>query len=344
MICRARFQDTAKAVSLSLMVILLIFSSNIRGEEMEGGYSRLETGAFGVWEKGELARAMSIFENALKKYPDKTYDITGHMMTLSLETKDYDKLFSTWKYGMERGCFYHLHVHGPQLKALKKEQPFAAIWKENLRLRERAAKSATPVLDIRLPNDFRKEEKYPVLIVFHGYGRSNEKMMHWFDSPVLKKKYIVAFFQSSNILGNRAFGWRVGEQSRKDIEVCYKQLRRDYPIKTKKVVIAGMSLGATVALDAYLNGAVPAAGFVFNCPVNKNPVEKSAFPAGVSKSFKGTIMTGEKDHGLEGQRKLVALFESLGIDCRFFVNPGIGHRFPDDFAARLDKALLHIFR
>lgn len=324
-------------------VCILVFFTGIKGADPGSGYKKMQEEANLLWEAGKTAEAVDRLSRALKEFPEKTYPITANLMALCLEIDDHDKLFEIWEYGLKRGYFYHIHARGARLKILKNRREFRRLAEENRRLRALAQENNQPLLEVRMPDNYIKGKKYPVLIVLHGYGRSNETMKPWYRSPVIYREYILAFFQSSRIIGTQAYFWQVGPESRKDIGACYRQMVRQYPVDVSKVVIGGMSAGAAAALDAVLHQTIPVRGFILNCPaINRQPGEtllRSAADSGI----RGTIITGKKDHGFAGQENLARGFQQVGLAHRFIVNPHLGHNFPGDFPKQLDIALAHIF-
>lgn len=326
---------------LIISCVLLLFTVLTTADG--GAYKKMWEEADALWEAGKTDRSIDRLSRALKEFPAYTYPITARLLNLSLETGNHDKLFEIWEYGLTRGYFYHLHLRGPRLKSLESRRDFVRLDKENQRLRTLAQENTSPLLEVRMPDNYLKGKKYPVLIVLHGYGRNNAKMKPWFRSNAIDRDYITAFFQSSRIIGTQAFYWKVGPESRRDIETCFQQMIRQYPVDVSKVVISGMSAGAEAALDAVLHGTIPVLGFILNCPPGHRLPEESLLRGAVDSGIRGTIITGKKDHAFKQQEKLVRRFQQAGLNHRFIVNPHLGHRFAGDFPHQLDRALAHIF-
>lgn len=330
------------------LVCIVFFFTGANGTEHknakpENQYKKMREAVDILWSEGKTGDSIRRLSKGLNQFPRKTYEITADLVDLCLRIEDYDQMFKYWSYGLARGYFYHLHAHGPRVNRLKARPQFEKLSKENRRLRALAQEKTKPVLDVRMPGNYVKGKKYPVLIVLHGYGRNNERMKPWFRSPLLDREYIAAFFQSSRIIGTRAFYWQVGPMSREDIKTCYRQLVRQYPVDESKIVISGMSAGAGAALDAVLHQTVPARGFILNCPAVDQLPPETLLRRSTGLGIKGTVITGERDHGFKNQEKLVKEFQKAGLEHRFIVKSNLGHRFPADFSHQLDSALAHIF-
>lgn len=112
---------------------------------------------------------------------------------------------------------------------------FKKIVKENNRLRKEASAKTCPKVEVALPA--HEPEKYPLFIALHGWGDNITMLKQYWKSEKIKKEYITAFVQSSQVVSTHGFGWDDAERGRKEVGDMYNNVVREYPIHAKKVII-----------------------------------------------------------------------------------------------------------
>ena len=65
--------------------------------------------------------------------------------------------------------------------------------------------------------------------------------------------------------------------------------------------------------------------------------------AAKNRGLRGTLLTTEADNRVEQQRALIDRLAKTGLSVDFHLTPAIGHWYPEDFEALLDKAIGMIF-
>ena len=83
----------------------------------------------------------------------------------------------------------------------------------------------------------------------------------------------------------------------------------------------------------------PVRGFVALCPAVPEAISDEDILAAKVRGLRGTLLTTEQDRRVEAQRALVDRLVKLGLRVEFHLTPNIGHWFPSDFEALLDKAI-----
>lgn len=53
-------------------------------------------------------------------------------------------------------------------------------------------------------------------------------------------------------------------------------------------------------------------------------------------------MEGDLDELEAAEREMLAVLDEVGFPYQFYVNEGVGHSFPEDFADRLARAVRYI--
>jgi dienelactone hydrolase len=153
-------------------------------------------------------------------------------------------------------------------------------------------------------------------------------------------QFILAFLQSSQVNGSGSFIWDDPATGRRDIAEYYAWLQGKYTIDKARVLIGGFSGGAGMAIDAAVRGVIPARGFVALCPGGVLPsrADQAVMREAAARGLAGQVVAGEKDDPEEA-KAFFALLAEAGLRVGLTVVPGLGHAFPADLAARLEKAI-----
>lgn len=320
---------------ISIFICSFFFSPFLNSSTQK--WTDYETRLFSKWDKGEFNACIKMLDEAVKIFPAKRYLISEHKLYISFDMKDYDSFFTLWRKYQKEGFFYYFHFHKVPRSFLN-DSRYKELNHKNRKLRSEAQLKTEAEISVILPENYIKGKNYPVYIFLHGYGRSNKKMMRWIDPDLLKKEYILAYFQSSVILGNDSFKWTVGsEVSRKDVKECFRKLKADYSVDTDRVVIGGMSAGGAVALDIVAENTIPVRGYIVNCPALKGRVELSD-----RIKVPGTIITGEFDRNIKYQKEFASKSNKKDAKCEIIVQKGLGHHFSKDFSLKISAALSRI--
>ncbi|MCL5430628.1 MAG: hypothetical protein M1504_04120, partial [Candidatus Marsarchaeota archaeon] len=165
-----------------------------------------------------------------------------------------------------------------------------------------------------------------------------------YDSNDLSSRYILAFPESSQPLGNSSFCWDDEKKAKKDIMISFNRLRSEHKLWDNPIVMSGFSQGAPFAIEYALDGGeIPAVGFIAIVPAVKDGdfaelsklLEKAK-----RRSVKGIIIVGEHDvFWKEKGKRLYDYMIENGIQCKLVMSPK-GHQFPDNF----DKIVTEFMR
>jgi phospholipase/carboxylesterase len=149
---------------------------------------------------------------------------------------------------------------------------------EGFYLSEIQAPSRLPVRTF-LPTGYEPNYPYPLLVLFHGQGGSEEQVLRL--APRLSRRnYICIALRGPHLLGQRpdgriAYGWgRDDEDSLLEDYVfgAVEQTRRNYHVHSERIYLAGVCEGAALAYRVgmmfperfagiiSLNGAMPRGG------------------------------------------------------------------------------------
>lgn len=190
------------------------------------------------------------------------------------------------------------------------------------------------------------DKRYPLFMALHGNGDNAARALAGWQA-VTSDGWLLAAIQSSQMGGSNSYGWFDIDQAIREIEGQYACLREQYAIDTRRVLLAGFSMGGELALRLSLQGTVAACGFVLLGPGGPLDTPDAWLPfiqAGVLRSLRGYVLLGAEDANVSHDdiRALVALLNDRGIPCGIETIPDVGHTYPTENAAILRRALAFV--
>jgi len=220
----------------------------------------------------------------------------------------------------------------PQFKALTERVRENADRRfENFRKR---ADNAQPLLI--LPENLDRTKPAPLIIALHGYGADGKDISGAWRTVAAQRGALLLCPQGVNPAAG-GFEWGNPREAEYIVLRALEQTERDYKIDPRRVVLSGFSQGGYMSF--YLGakypqrfpGVVPVAGLY-------NPTVKLA-DSPPDKQARFVILVGDRDNVLPQCRRAAADFEKAKLRCKLNVYEGVGHAFPRERDAELNKAL-----
>ncbi len=292
----------------------------------------------------QFEKAVDVLEYAKTKFPNYLFRIIDNLASVYLTTEQLDKVMETYEYGLANNVFYMINPASPVFIKLYKDSRFAKFISENNKLFQDAKSKTKAKYEVVLPSNYDSTKSYPLFIALHGYSGNARSLMSYWKSDKMLKDYIVAYLQSSQLVGMYQYGWLDIEKAREDLKIFYGWLREKYKINEDKILIGGVSQGGEVSIDAVLNDVIPINGFVAVIPAGR--IMKDFNDENISKAFErkvvGSVIIGEKDGAANYQKKIVDAFKNAGMPIQQYVYPELGHQVPRDISLRLEEAIKFI--
>ena len=346
--------NTTTRTVLALAVLAMFPLNHVHGQANQGqvaGRSEVEPELAGLtsidqvdalaatyFSQDRIDKAIAAFEYAKTRFPADLYTTIRRLTSLYASTKQYDKVMDTWELGQSRELFFM--AESKLYEPLFQTERYRTFLVGNARLLEEARKSAKAKYDVVLPDPFDPTREYPVFIVLHGNNINTAVMKPRWKLDTLAGSFVLVFLQSSQVTGSESFIWDDLATGRRDVAGCYAWLQKNYRIDTTRVLIGGFSGGGGMAIDAAIRGVIPAKAFIALCPGGVLPgrSDLAALKEAAGRSLVGQVIAGERDDPEEA-KAFVALLSEAGVQVGLTVVPGLGHGFPADLPARLDKAV-----
>lgn len=335
-------------VSLVLILMLSGYSALFAEQKKEAGkdsYEKLLKQVISLYSTKKYEETRDLLEKNIDKYPNKFNRFAYNMSIIYSHTKEFEKGIAILNKAHYQGLWFNVMIFkSPLFKEYRELPGFKAVLSKNNELYEKAKKDTKSKMEISLPEIFDKSKKYPLFIALHGGGENIKNFKPRWTSNKMKKEYIVAYLQSSQLISPDGYGWEDYEITQKEVKIARNKILKKYPVAKNKIIIGGFSSGGGAALYLTFKDIFPVKGFVILCPqIPKEVIETDVLKA-AKKGIKGTFLTTERDNRLELQKKFVDMFKKAELGHRFIITPDIGHWYPKNLDQKIDKALEHIFK
>lgn len=244
---------------------------------------------------------------------------------------------------MEKGCWYtQEYLGGDEDIRPAAQLPGFQRLMELCADRERKAReeSAGELVMVR---GVGSGERLPLIIVLHG-NMQNLPICQEDWRGAEEQGFDLAFIRSSQLAFSDAYVWNDLEAGARDLGQQLRRLRDRGELDDRTIIMAGFSAGARLALRAAMTGLIEADGMVLVGPWLP---EIDAWTSDIQRlggRMPGAyIICGDQDEEcLPGARMLADTLEVAGRPGRLYMPPGLGHDYPEGFAATLREAVASI--
>ncbi len=324
-----------------LVTIFLILGGQEKERPQFATYQEMRAHIGKLYQGKKYAEAAEILEKALTQFPDHLHANTYNLALIYVQLAEAEKALQILEYGLEHDVWYGKYDFLDEIWALlRKEEGFDSFDRKNEKKREEAQKEIEPKLEVFVPENYDKGKKYPLFIALHGGGENIEGFKPQWTSDRLKKEFIVAYPQSSQMITQNGYSWTEDiELAKKEIREAYEKIVQKYPVDTSKVIIGGFSSGGVASLEVVLDNTIPAAGFVILCPAKPDDFTVDKVRGVKERGIRGTLITTEMDNRLPDQKEMAGIMKEQGLPHEFIVTPDIGHWYPENLAEMIDKAI-----
>ena len=203
----------------------------------------------------------------------------------------------------------------------------------------RAEAERSEILTLLPPKSFAGAR--PLIVVLHGYGDEPERNAERFRDVAARSGAIVAA-PSALRPGpqGRGFSWTFRDEAEWWVLRALERIGADHPVDPQKVILAGFSQGANVALAVGLKyprrfaGLLPIAGHY----------EAHLMPAPAAGGPRVYLLMGDEDPFADTFRTAAEALGGAGLEVRLRMVPGLGHDYPRRATEELGEALEFLLR
>lgn len=332
--------------NLYVLAIFFILIGFLAGQEQEKNayafpdYKTMRARVGELYDQKNFQEAVNVLRWGWDRFPDQVVSNAFNLAAVYGQLKEYDKGIQALQAALDRGVFFGLWQFFSDYWAPYKERlAFLEFLERNKAIVAEAQKKAVLKVEVAVPEGYDKSKSYPLFIALHGGGENLAEFKPNWTSPVLRKDFLIAYVQSTQVASMTGFHWQDAALTGRDLAEAFNRIKAEYPVDMKKIIIGGFSSGGYGSLVALLNDVLPARGFIILCP----PVPEAEFESKVAglkaRGIRGAFLTTEQDNRLADQKRWQEIFTKAGLDVEFSVAPNTGHWYPNDFAAKVDAAL-----
>jgi len=298
-------------------------------------------------DEGSYEKGLQASLDAFKRFPEKPTLIHSWALDFLLSLEEKKKAIKVLKHGLNHGAWWSPKLLKTGWKGLEDQPEFQRILEVCRKRFNEEKVAAQAELIMRTPEQYVQEKNYPLLLILHGAYSNNDNSQHTWLSILRKETLVLAFLQSSQIMSSDHFVWNDEDRALRDMKSALSILNKNRRISSSKVILAGVSRGAEIALLSLFSGNTRADGFISVIPsvgaFTKRFIKK-ANPLTRKDFVRGFIIAGEKDPRHPNTKILFKFLKEQGVVCQFYSVPGTGHAIPEDFNVILERAINFVLK
>jgi predicted esterase len=198
----------------------------------------------------------------------------------------------------------------------------------------RLAEAAEPHIILSQPLE---QGRPPVVIIaLHGYGGTGEGIGRVWREPSEKAGAILAAPDALRPAGGRGYAWVFRDESEWWVLETIRRIRAQLGVDSPRVVLAGFSQGANVALRVGLKYPSMIEGVIaISGEYDRDVMHLSRTADHKPRVY---LLIGDRDPGVSTFRAALDDFKAEGLDVRLRIFSG-GHQLPQSSAKEFERAL-----
>lgn len=286
--------------------------------------------------------ALSLLQNSESFYPDDYYDISKEKIYLNEKLENFEANKDVWSRGHELGYFYGIFPQMPKYKKYNDFSWFEEIISRDAKLRNEFMSKLSIAYEIVKPNNYNRQQYYPVIFIFHGGGKSKEHAKRYWNSKILDSSYIKVFLQSNLVLGFNEYGWgRVEENMLDQINECIMKVLINHKIDNKRIYFGGISAGVLPALRSAIAARINGSKIIAVCPAfSKETLSIDEITELNRLNLNTFFILGEKDRLINRQLELSQFLSLNNLRIDLIKLGNSGHEYPGNFGEILDRKII----
>lgn len=258
-----------------------------------------------------------------------------------------DLVYEVARQSLAEGLWYgeFLWRQSPSFAPLQGDPEFEQIVAASHEVELRDMPSGEPIVITKFPSNH--SAKSPLLIALHGNQSTAERTLPFWE-PAVMDRWVTVIPQSSQVIFKGAFVWDDLEKSKAYLSSQYEALAKSAAFDSRRVVIAGHSMGGLVAIQIALEGLIPVHGFVVNGPAvpyldEPEELDKFLIPAR-DRGLRAYFIVGERDNAINAPeiKNLVEKLIEAGIACEIEMVPNATHDHTPAYDAALRRGLAFV--
>lgn len=296
--------------------------------------------------RGDFAAAYALITTEGSQFSDDASTVLYIRSCMAERVGKRAEALAALSEALDQGHWYgeQLLRNSPSWQSLQGDPAFEQLAARSLTLRAAALPDVAPL--VVQPEGAPPPNGWPTLLTLHGNGgNSRLSLAGWRPAA---HGWLLAAFQSSQALSDQQCVWNDHAQARADVLRQFAALRAAHPVHERRVVLGGFSAGAETALQLALTGALAVRGVVLlgpGGPMSKDLARWLPLISGAAgRTLRAAVVVGAEDAPdiVDSALQLAPLLDDNGIACHLEVVQGLGHAYPQDGGASLQRGLAFV--
>jgi len=277
----------------------------------------------------EYDRALHFINQHLTCFSDHWFELSKEIIYLNKKTGRLADNLEVFNEAHRNGYFYFIHPGMKEYEPYLSMPGFDSISKSDLQLMAEANQVSETKYEIQLPENFQQNKEYPLVLIFHGGGKNIEDAKQHWNEATFDNSFIKVYLQSYRHFDSKTFGWPNNDK-RLDNEMAeiFDDLMSAYEIDQSMIFACGISVGASAAIDLSLRNIIPVKGLMAICPAIPRIIIENQSELVTNNKLQVFILSGENDHFLDRQKKMIAVFDDLNLEYKHEIVTDMGHEYP----------------
>ena len=332
---------------------------------MATAFDRLAWRVFDLYERGAYREALDLLDREGANFPGQTWHIGYWRVCLLARLGDVDGALSHFERLLARGLWIPVTMlrNDPDLVGLAGHPRFeraVAVCQQRQAEAQRTVRPQRVFLqpDGNVPPQGGGEvelgkDSVPLLVALHGNSENAARAADCWRF-VTGMGWALLAPQSTQVMGPDAYHWDDLDRGTEDVLYHYRSLLdaavapgasldpNRVLLDPNRVVVAGFSRGAALALHLVLSGALPARGVIALAPhlPSWSYLQEFLTPSPRSPNLRAYFLAGSRDEPAVRMSEDVARWmKAAGLPARVEVVGSMGHFYPPDLAARVAPLL-----
>lgn len=300
----------------------------------------IQSELFRLYQGGQFREALDLMEREMPRFPEAETEYLFFRASLASLVGDTAEALAVLGRALDLGQWFHeLRLRHRELAALQGIPEFeriAAVCKERHAAAEAEAR-LNPVRLCHVPEPMRRPS--PLLVALHGSTLPAAVQAPVWE-PAAAEGWLTVLPQSGQLLGPGAPIWADYERAAADVDRHCREVCEEYAVDTNRVVLAGFSAGASLALRLALDGRCGARGVVMVCPGTVHEEQlRASLERGTASGLRAWLVLGRKDPYYAHGQTVMRVLHEHGVPLAVEEVDGLGHQFPGHFPAVLKNWL-----
>lgn len=262
-------------------------------------------------------------------------------MDMACRIGDYEQALHILREAVNAGHWYAQLDANPTFAQLKGLPEFEELLLQCAERRATAIANAPMVIKMLPPAQILTPT--PLVIALHGNSEHAEMFaVHWQSVPA--QGWLVALPQSPEALGPERYVWNDWAWVIPAVQAYDAHIRRTYLVDESRVVLAGFSMGAGLALTLALEQKIAVRGVIAIAPfLRRAEMLRPLLALESSRRLRFYLAASQADDYCYGiARDLAKLFTEYHIEHHLDLYDDAGHAFPSALEQQMPAALAYI--